>query len=319
MVREDVTGADDAAVAPRHDGAVGTIGSDGGAHLTPGRSAQGTAVHRPGGVHDSRAQYVLGEDVGAGRGAAQVVPGDDRATGAVRDDGGKLLTPRRRAHVEAIGGPAGVRRPGRQHVLREDVDLAGPQPAVRPGNVGPARAIGGDHQAILHADGGAQRGAVGRPGAIDLTGPQHVLGEDVGAGDRIAVVLPGDDRTTRAVRDDHRSRLPTIRGRQRDGVGEQGLGFERPQWIQVAVEQHVLGEDVDGRKATVLPGDDRAARPVGGDRGVLLVVGEGADRLSELGPVRPGGARVDAPTDHGDDGEQGGEAHARRSWPPRGE
>jgi len=98
-------------------------------------------------------------------------------------------------------------------------------------------------------------------------------------------------RFFRAVGGDQRQDLPAVRARDRGRVGEQRLAVERPHRVDVARGQHVHGEDVDAPEAEVLPGDDRAALAVGGDRGVHLAGLRRDDGAAELRPVGGGDAR----------------------------
>ncbi len=108
VLREDVTRADDARITPCDHSPVRPVRGDRRVTLIPWGGAQRAAVRGPRGIDDACVQYVLGKDVEAARGAATVVPGDDRATGRVLLDRGKLLETRRVTHDQAIRGPAGI-------------------------------------------------------------------------------------------------------------------------------------------------------------------------------------------------------------------
>ena len=242
-------------------------------------------MHRPRGIQDARAENVLREDIEAARDTGGVLPGDDRAARAILDDDRKILATRSCGHGQAVRGPARINPAGGQHVLSVDVHIAHPGPRIPPCDERAARAIRDDGLEVLISHDRAQRHAVGRPRAIHHARCQHVLGEEVDVVRGVAEVLPGYDRSPRAVRHDHGRELRDVRTHQSKRIRQQRLAVVGPGRIQIARCEDVPGEDVDPLEAVVLPCDDCPARAVRGGGGVQLVLGRSGDGAPELRPV----------------------------------
>src|SRR6185503_16829495 len=123
---------------------------------------------------------------------------------------------------------------------------------VRPGHDRAAGAVANDRRRELTVHGRAHGEAIDRPGKTEGSVRQDALGVDVAVA---AVVLPGHDRTTRAIRDHPRPPLVIRRGTQCASVGGPG-------GIHGAARQHALRVYVLVAVAVVHPRDDGAAGPI---------------------------------------------------------
>jgi hypothetical protein len=251
-----------AGVIPGDDGTSRAVRDARGRQLIVGRGAERHAVGGPRAIHRPRAQHVLRVDV-VFSAAAVVVPGDDRAPRAVRDNRGPELIAGGGAQCHTVGGP--LRCPRGVHPLGVDVRGAGGAAVVVPGDDRAPGAVRDDRGGALSMDLGAERDAVGGP----LRRPcgVHALGIDVIAG-AAADVDPGDDRAPRTVRCDRGVTLISRGGAERYAVGGP---LRRPRGVQP------LRVDVEVAAAVVVPGDDRTPRAVRYARGSVLVPGGGAE------------------------------------------
>src|SRR5438034_822102 len=137
---------------------------------------------------------MLRVNVGVERATAEVVPGDDRSTRAVRDDGGTQLVGGSGAHDTAVRRPSRIHASSGQDVLSVAVGVGAAATAVvLPRDDRPARAIGHDCGQALLVGGGAQRAAVFGPGGVHAAG-EDMLGVDVGARAAGTLIGPRDDR-----------------------------------------------------------------------------------------------------------------------------
>jgi hypothetical protein len=224
-----------------------------------GCGAQGHAVGRPQGRTHGRDSLgvEVTEVVHVGLSATPILPRDDGATLAVRDDDRTKLVAGEVAQGHAIGCP-------HEHTARRDplgVDvvvggMAAVHAPVGPCDDGAAGVVRDDCGHVLGVGREAQGLAIRRPqGCATCRDP---LGVDVPVG-AVTPILPCDDGATRAVRDDRGSAL------QADG-GAESCASNRPQGR--AVSRDALGEDADvftqvARPVSIVhPGDDRATRAV---------------------------------------------------------
>src|SRR5437867_1954886 len=139
---------------------------------------------------------MLRVNVGVERATAEVVPGDDRPTRAVRDDGGTQLVGGSGAHDTAVRRPGRIHASSGQNVLSVDVAVT-TVAVVVPGDDSPAGAIISNAGVGLAVGVGAQSAAICRPSRIYCAGGHDPLGVDVSIS--TAEILPRDDRSTRAI------------------------------------------------------------------------------------------------------------------------
>src|SRR2546427_611345 len=132
MLGVDVTDPTVPGVLPGDDGAAGAVRDDRGRALVVGGGADRHPVRGP--LGHAAGTDAPGVDVVVGPGA-EVLPGDDGATGAVRGDRGFFLVERGVGDGDAVGGPA--HRARRQHALSVDIGDAGA--GVFPGDDGATR------------------------------------------------------------------------------------------------------------------------------------------------------------------------------------
>ncbi len=277
-LRVDVPGPG-AVILPRHDHAARAVTADHRLALIAGRRAHRGAVGAPPRRQGRVAADARGVDVVAR--AAMIEPRDHHPAGPVRRHRGRSLVPRLGAHEQPVRGPPGDARARPVEALEVDVADAGAP--VLPGDEHAARVIAGKRGERLAGARGAHREPVRGPSGRDRPACQEA--QCVDHARAAAPVLPGDERATRAVGDQHGRILVAARGAEDDAaVGparRRGTGGGDP-----------LGHEVVmGQAAVVGPGQDRAARAVSDDRDRVLVAGLGGEAVAvglPSGGNRPG-------------------------------